>query len=88
MPNDEWYEKVGKLLGRAEESTESFQDDKKLAKKALSNIGSDLDKNMNIRVNQGLRDEFDKLCRSNDSTMSREIKRYMRLAVAAQKLIN
>lgn len=89
MPGqDQHWANIAKLLGRAEDSTESFQDDKNLAKKALSNIGSDLNSNLNIRLNQGLRDEFDKLCKSNHTNMSREIKRYMSLAIAAQKLIN
>ena len=40
----------------------------------------------NMRVNETLKNDFDKLCRENHTNMSREIKRYMRLAVANQEL--
>lgn len=40
----------------------------------------------NMRVNESLRDQFHELCNENHTTMSREIKRYMRLAIANQYL--
>ena len=40
----------------------------------------------NMRVNETLKNDFDDLCRDNHTNMSREIKRFMRLAVEAQKL--
>lgn len=40
----------------------------------------------NMRVDKSLRDDFHKLCHDNHTTMSREVKRYMRLAIADKKL--
>ena len=40
----------------------------------------------NMRVNETLRNQFHKLCDDNHTTMSREVKRFMRLAVENQKL--
>lgn len=40
----------------------------------------------NMRINEGLRNDFDELCKENHTNMSREIKRYMRLAIANQEL--
>ena len=40
----------------------------------------------NMRVNESLRNDFDELCQENHTNMSREIKRYMRLAIANQEL--
>lgn len=40
----------------------------------------------NMRINSSLRNDFDKLCKDNHTTMSSEVKRFMRLAVEAQKL--
>lgn len=50
-------------------------------------VSSDLDVTLNLRVSKELRKDFEKLCKSNHSNMSREIKRFMGLAVSAQKLI-
>lgn len=50
-------------------------------------VSSDLDVTLNLRVSKELRENFEKLCKSNHSNMSREIKRFMSLAVSAQKLI-
>ena len=40
----------------------------------------------NVRLNLSLRNDFDKLCKDNHTTMSSEVKRFMRLAVQSQKL--
>lgn len=40
----------------------------------------------NMRVDESLRNDFDELCKDNHTNMSREIKRYMRLAIANQEL--
>ena len=40
----------------------------------------------NMRIDESLRNDFDELCRDNHTNMSREIKRYMRLAIANQEL--
>ncbi|MBF4488369.1 hypothetical protein IOD06_00505 [Psychrobacter sp. N25K4-3-2] len=40
----------------------------------------------NMRINESLRNQFHELCYENDTTMSREIKRFIRSAVANQEL--
>lgn len=40
----------------------------------------------NMRIDESLRNDFDELCKDNHTNMSREIKRYMRLAIANQEL--
>lgn len=40
----------------------------------------------NMRIDKGLKDDFDKLCRDNHTNMTVEVKRFIRLAVEAQKL--
>lgn len=83
-PQD-FLDNIQSLIAQAGERTE---DRKKLAvKKATKSIGIDSDVTFNVRLNKGLRDEFDKLCKQNDTNMSREVKRYMRLAVLSQKLL-
>ena len=47
----------------------------------------DLDVTFNLRINKQLKDEFERLCKANHTNMSREVKRYMSLAVSANKLI-
>lgn len=47
----------------------------------------DLDVTFNLRINKQLKDEFERLCKANHTNMSREVKRYMSLAVSADKLI-
>lgn len=41
---------------------------------------------VNVRINQELKDEFEKLCKANHTNMSREIKRFISLAISTQKL--
>lgn len=40
----------------------------------------------NMRINEGLRSDFDKLCRDNHTNMTVEVKRFIRLAVEKQKI--
>jgi len=40
----------------------------------------------NMRINEALKNDFDKLCRENHTNMTAEVKRFIRLAVAKQKL--
>jgi hypothetical protein len=40
----------------------------------------------NMRINSGLKDDFDKLCRDNHTNMTAEVKRFIRLAVEKQKI--
>ena len=40
----------------------------------------------NMRINSGLKEDFDKLCRDNHTNMTVEVKRFIRLAVEKQKI--
>lgn len=53
---------------------------------ALSRCGTDLDDRLNFRVNSGLKSEFEKLCKLNHTTPSREIKRFMRRSIESQEI--
>lgn len=50
-------------------------------------IGEELDSTLNFKVNSGLKSQFEKLCKDNESNVSREIKLYMRAAVISGKLL-
>ena len=53
----------------------------------LDVVGDDLDDTLNFKINSGLKSEFAKLCKQNESNISRELKLYMRAAITAGKLI-
>lgn len=55
--------------------------------KAESTRSNDNDSvTFNMRINSGLKDDFDKLCRDNHTNMTAEVKRFIRLAVEKQKI--
>lgn len=54
---------------------------------ALAKAGEDLNDVINFRVNDGLKQEFENLCKANHTTVSRELKRFMSAAIFTQKLI-
>ncbi len=47
---------------------------------------TDLDSVVNFKVNSKLKAEFDRLCKVEHSTVSRELKRYMTSVIKAQKI--
>lgn len=53
---------------------------------AMKNVGAELNISVNFRVNSGLRNEFEKVCKANHSNMSRELKRYMTAVVQTQRI--
>lgn len=53
---------------------------------AMKNVTNELNISVNFRVNSGLRDEFEKVCKANHSNMSRELKRYMTAVVQTQRI--
>lgn len=67
------------FLSQVRSCMDSASEPKKKSSKA-SNV------TFNMRVNDSLRNDFHKLCDENNTDMSREVKRFMRSAVAAQKL--
>jgi antitoxin component of RelBE/YafQ-DinJ toxin-antitoxin module len=49
-------------------------------------FSNELDTTITIRVNSELKQEFDKLCKSNYSNVSKELNTFMRKVVSKQKL--
>ena len=47
----------------------------------LKKASHDLDDVINFRVSSVLKDEFNKICKDEQSTISRELKRYMLLVI-------
>ena len=60
------------------EKLESIVQSRKLQQKKASH---DLDDVINFRVSSVLKDEFNKICKDEQSTISRELKRYMLLVI-------
>lgn len=54
----------------------------------MSDIGTDLDANVNFKVNSVLKQKFDELCKKNQTNMARELKAFMTKAVLDNKLGN
>ncbi len=65
----EYFRKAGVLKS---------QDDKL---ERIKKASHDLDGVINFRVSNVLKDEFNKICKDDQSTISRELKRYMLLVV-------
>lgn len=72
MDHDEFLDNIQSLIKNAE--------GKAKPKRSSGNVL------FNMRINEALKDDFDKLCRENHTTMSAEVKRFIRLAVADQKI--
>lgn len=53
---------------------------------ALSLVGYELDDRINFRVNAALKEQFEKVCVANHTTISREIKRFMTEVVRLQRV--
>ena len=51
-----------------------------------TDFSTELDTTITFRVNSELKEEFDKLCRSDYSNVSKELNSFMRKVVAKQKL--
>lgn len=54
---------------------------------AVESIGDELDDTLNFKINSVLKSEFSKLCKQRESNISRELKLYMRAAVASGQLL-
>lgn len=48
---------------------------------------SDLDTTINFKVNSHLKDEFDRICKSNHSTISRELKLFMLRSIKSNRIL-
>ena len=46
-------------------------------KKIFEEIGTELDANINFKVNSELKKRFDEICKKNQSNMAREFKAFM-----------
>lgn len=61
------------------EKLESIVQSRKLQQ--IKKASHDLDDVINFRVSSVLKDEFNKICKDEQSTISRELKRYMLLVI-------
>lgn len=72
-----------KIQGFAEQGKERIALEK--GREALERVGDELDDRVNFRINSALKNEFEKVCKQNHTTISREIKRFMTEVVKAQR---
>lgn len=73
-----------KIQGFAEQGKERIALEK--GREALERVGGELDDRVNFRINSVLKNEFEKVCKQNHTTISREIKRFMTEVVKAQRM--
>ena len=57
-------------------------------KEILRQIGTDLDANINYKVNSNLKMMFEDICKENQTNMARELKAFMTKVVVDGKLGN
>lgn len=77
MSNDP-LESVQRMFKNTEERKQMIE--------KLEESFSDLDTTLNIKVNSSLKAEFEKLCKSNHSNLSRELKFFMLRSVKQNRL--
>lgn len=54
--------------------------------KIFEEIGTELDANINFKVNSELKKRFDEICKKNQSNMARELKAFMTRVVLDGKI--
>lgn len=72
------------LMSTFDHLTQQIQERKLLQEKKIEQLNSslhELDDVVNFRVSRLLKEEFNKICKQEQSTISRELKRYMLLVV-------
>lgn len=76
-------------LDRFQKRAEAVKEKQSLANGtfALHQVGEELDSTINFRINLGLKTEFEKVCKQNHSSVSRELKRFMTEAVRTQSIL-
>lgn len=76
-------------LDRFQKRAETFKEKEALAdgRFALHHVGDELDSTINFRINSSLKSEFEKVCKRNHSSVSRELKRFMTEAVRTQSIL-
>lgn len=76
-------------LDRFQRRAQAFKEKEALAdgRYALHHVGDDLDSTVNFRINSALKAEFEKVCKQNHSSISRELKRFMTEVVRTQSIL-
>ncbi|WP_338524590.1 hypothetical protein NUH87_02635 [Pseudomonas batumici] len=82
---------IRRMLGRDAESDEDpvrrqLIDNQERITKVLANLADSNDGRINFRINSIIKEEFERLCNVRQSTLSRELKRFMIEAIRRQKL--
>lgn len=82
---------IRRMLGRDPETGENPALENLAANKdrvinVLANLADTQDDRINFRINSVIKEEFERLCKARQSTLSRELKRLMVEAIRAQKL--
>lgn len=76
-------------LNRFQKRAQTYKEKEALAdgRFALHHIGDELDSTINFRINSVLKSEFEKVCKRNHSSISRELKRFMTEVVRTQSIL-
>lgn len=82
-------ESIHEMLSKIESFAKEAREKQDIEKgyEASKRIGEELDSRVNFRVNSGLKEEFEKVCKQNHTTLSRELKRYMSEIVRIQRIL-
>lgn len=91
MSGDDALRKLRHSLGRDPETgkdlaLERLGANQDRVTKVLANLADTQDDRINFRINSAIKEEFDRLCRASQSSLSRELKRFMVEAIRKQRL--
>lgn len=80
-----------RVLGRDPETGENPLERQLIANQErittlLTNLADSQDGRINFRINSVIKEEFERLCKAKESTLSRELKRFMIESIRRQKL--
>lgn len=88
---DDVLREIRRQLGRDPDSPENLAIEQLRASqervsKVLANLADNQDDRINFRINSVIKEEFERLCQARQSTLSRELKRFMVEAIRRQRL--
>lgn len=76
---------IRRALGRDDQDLQRERDRVNLI---LANLADNEDSRINFRINSLIKEEFERLCRSRGSTLSRELRRFMVQAISRQRFFD
>ncbi|WP_165666186.1 hypothetical protein [Metapseudomonas otitidis] len=76
---------IRRALGRDDQDLQRERDRVNLI---LANLADNEDARINFRTNSLIKEEFERLCRSRGSTLSRELRRFMAQAISRQRFFD